>query len=84
VYFATVKVTVPVVIEQEDGLLTGVPDIVQLVSPAAKFVKVAVTSVPGIPATELSMTVGGGTACARNAVSAVTNSAMRRISRVTA
>ena len=83
-YFATVKVTVPVVIEHVDGLLTGVPDIVQPVSPEAKLVRVAVIRVPGIAVEGVSLTVGGRTAFARNAVSAETNKAMMRISRVTA
>ena len=50
-YCLTVKVTVPVLIEQDEGLLTGVPEIVQLVSaggPVAKFVSVAVINVPGM------------------------------------
>ena len=46
-YFATVKVAVAPVIEQV-GLLTDVPEIVQLVSVGSNPASVTVMSVPGI------------------------------------
>jgi hypothetical protein len=57
VYGATVKVTPPVIV-QDDGLLTGIPETVQVVSPVANPERATVINVPGIAAVGVGVTVG--------------------------
>jgi hypothetical protein len=82
----TMKVIVPLPLLRVhvDGLLTGVPLTAQPVSDTLNPDRVTVTEVPGFPWDGFKEIVGDALTFCRNAVSAETNRAMRRISKVTA
>ena len=85
-YCLTVNFTVPAppLNKHDEGLLTGVPEIVQAVSKGSKPASVTVIRVPGIADTGAGVTVGAALTFPRKADSAVPNKAMITKSKVTA
>jgi hypothetical protein len=85
VYLATVKVAVPVPPDNgQTALLTGVPDIVQDVSVGVNPVSATLINVPGTACVGVGVAEGAASTDPRKAVSAETNNAMNRMSKVTA